>query len=109
MRAYYGNRWLMKKLTGTQRKYLRGLAHKLRPSILIGYEGLSDSVMKTLDKALDDKELIKVKFNKFKEEKETFCMNIESSTKGELVGLIGNVAIFYRQQSDPEKRKIKFS
>ena len=99
----------MKKLTGTQRKYLRGLAHSLRPSVLIGYEGLSTAVIKTLDKALDDKELIKIKFNKFKEEKSAYCVNIESATKSELVGLIGNVAIFYREQSDPEKKKIKLS
>jgi len=99
----------MEKLTGTQRKYLRGIAHSLRPSILVGYEGLSAAVMKTIDKALDDRELIKVKFNKFKEEKEAYCLNIESATKSEMVGLIGNVAIFYREQSDPEKRKIKLS
>lgn len=97
----------MNKLTGTQRKYLRGIAHNLRPSILIGYEGISTAVIKSIDKALDDRELIKVKFNKFKEEKEAFCVNIENATKSEMVGLIGNVAIFYREQSDPEKRKIK--
>lgn len=99
----------MKKLTGTQRKYLRGIAHSLRPSVLIGYEGLSTSVIKTVDKALNDHELIKIKFNKFKEEKDTYCVNIESATNSEMVGLIGNVAIFYRQQADPEKRKIKLS
>jgi len=99
----------MKKLTGTQRKYLRGIAHRLRPNILIGYEGLSAAVIKTIEKALDDHELIKIKFNKFKEEKESYCVNIESSTKSEMVGLIGNVAIFYRQQADPEKRKIKLT
>jgi RNA-binding protein len=99
----------MEKLTGTQRKYLRGIAHALRPSILIGYEGLSTAVIKTIEKALDDHELIKVKFNKFKEEKEIYCENIESATKSEMVGLIGNVAIFYREQADPEKRRIKFN
>jgi len=99
----------MKKLTGTQRKYLRGIAHSLRPNILIGYEGISAAVIKTIEKALDDHELIKVKFNKFKEEKEKYCTDIESATTSEMVGLIGNVAIFYKEQVDPEKRKIKLS
>lgn len=99
----------MEKLTGTQRKYLRGIAHSLKPSVLIGYEGLSAAVMKALEKALDDRELIKVKFNKFKEEKDAYCADIAKTTKSELVGLIGNVAIFYREHSDPEKRKIKFN
>jgi len=98
----------MEKLTGTQRKYLRGIAHSLKPVVLIGYEGISGVVIKTIEKALDDHELIKIKFNKFKEEKEEFCSNIEETTKSEMVGLIGNVAIFYRENPDPKKRGIKF-
>jgi len=31
---------------------------------------------------------------------------IEKETESELVGMIGHIAIFYRQQRDPEKRKI---
>ena len=31
---------------------------------------------------------------------------IEKETASELVGMIGHIAIFYRQQKDPEKRKI---
>ncbi len=96
----------MEKLTGTQRKYLRGLAHKLKPVVIIGYEGLSSSVIRTIQKAFDDHELIKIKFNKFKEEKKEYCSNIETQTNGEMVGLIGNVAVFYKQHPDPKKRKI---
>jgi RNA-binding protein len=99
----------MEKLTGTQRKYLRGIAHSLKPVVLIGYEGLSSSVIKTIQKAFDDHELIKIKFNKFKEVKKEYCSNIETETNSEMVGLIGNVAIFYRQNKDPRKRKIDLS
>jgi RNA-binding protein len=96
----------MEKLTGTQRKYLRGVAHSLKPVVLIGLEGLSASVIKTIKKAFDDHELIKIKFNKFKEEKKAYCSNIESETNSEMIGLIGNVGIFYKQHPDPRKRKI---
>jgi len=96
----------MDKLTGTARKHLRGLAHRLSPVVIIGYEGVSDSVIKTIAKALDDHELIKVKFNKFKEEKKPLSLDIETKTKSHMVGLIGNVAIFYKQNPDEKKRKI---
>jgi RNA-binding protein len=32
---------------------------------------------------------------------------IEKETASELVGIIGHIAIFYRQQKNPEKRKIQ--
>jgi len=97
----------MEKLKGKQRKSLRGLAHGLEPVVMIGYEGLTEAVYKALEKALDDHELIKVKFNKFKEEKEKLSSQIEEATKSELIGMIGHVAIFYRMNHDEEKRKIQ--
>ncbi|MCX6112309.1 MAG: ribosome assembly RNA-binding protein YhbY [Proteobacteria bacterium] len=96
----------IKKLRGKDRKYLRGLAHSLTPVVIIGHEGLTDAIIKTVDKALNDHELIKIRFNKFKEEKKELSSKIESSTSSEMVGMIGNVAIFYRMNRDEKKRKI---
>jgi len=93
-------------LTGSERKYLRGLAHSFKPVVLVGKGGLTERVLDSLDRALDDHELIKVKFNEFKEEKKTLSRQIEEKAKAETVGLIGNVAIFYREQKDERKRKI---
>ncbi|MEI6092798.1 MAG: YhbY family RNA-binding protein [bacterium] len=96
----------MEKLKGKNRKYLRGLAHNLDPVILIGHEGFTPSIIKAVEKALADHELIKIKFNKFKEEKEELSLELENLTKSEMVGMIGNVAIFYKQNPDKDKRKI---
>jgi Predicted RNA-binding protein containing KH domain, possibly ribosomal protein len=57
--------------------------------------------------ALNDHELIKVKFGEFKEAKKEISAEIAQSTKSELVGIIGNIAMFYRPHPQPEKRKIK--
>jgi RNA-binding protein len=97
----------MEKLKGKNRKYLRGLAHALVPVVMIGYEGLTEAIFKAVNKALDDHELIKIKFGKFKEEKEELSAQIEKATSSEMVGMIGNVAIFYRMNPDEEKRKIR--
>ena len=97
----------MEKLKGKQRKYLRGLAHNLDPVVMVGHEGLTDKVIKAIKTTLDDHELIKIKFTKFKEEKKELSTKIEEATDSEMVGMIGNTAIFYRMNPDEEKRKIK--
>ena len=97
----------MEQLKGSQRKYLRSQAHHLKPLVLIGRNGINKQVMGSVDLALKDHELIKVKFGEFKEVKKEISAEIAQTTKSELIGIIGNIAIFYRQHAEPEKRKIK--
>ena len=47
-------------MTGKQRAYLRGLANTLPALYQIGKNGLDEATVKTLDEALEAKELIKV-------------------------------------------------
>jgi|WetSurSiteA1Bulk_404760.scaffolds.fasta_scaffold48903_2 RNA-binding protein len=98
----------MKKLEGFQRKYLRGLAHGLKPVVLIGQKGLTDELVKSAEQAFQSHELIKVKFNDFKEkeQKNEISRTLEKKTGSELVGAVGHIYIFFRQQEDPEKLKI---
>ncbi|MFH1082849.1 MAG: ribosome assembly RNA-binding protein YhbY [Pseudomonadota bacterium] len=98
----------MKKLEGFQRKYLRGLAHSLKPVVLIGQKGLTAEVLRSAKQAVERHELIKVKFHDFKEkeQKAELIELLEQETGSEIVGVTGHTTIFFRQQSDPEKRKI---
>lgn len=98
----------MKTLTGFEKKYLRGLAHGLRPMILIGKEGITDGIVRATDEALSQHELIKMKFNDFKEkdQKETITSELVAQTGAALVGSIGHTVVLYRPQKDPEKRRI---
>ena len=95
----------MEPLKGSQRKYLRAQAHHLKPIVIIGAKGVTEHLLVSVDVALKDHELIKVKFAEFKESKKEISEEIAKATESEQVGLIGNIAIFYRQQPDPEKRK----
>ncbi|MDP2854164.1 MAG: ribosome assembly RNA-binding protein YhbY [Smithellaceae bacterium] len=97
----------MEPLKGSQRKYLRGEAHHLKPLVMIGTKGVTEQLLGSVDLALKDHELIKVKFGEFKESKEEIAAEIAKATKSEVVGLIGNIAIFYRPCPQTEKRKIK--
>jgi RNA-binding protein len=96
----------MTKLKGFQRRHLRALAHHLDPICLVGKNGVSDTLIGSIDAALDARELIKVKFNDCKPEKKELSALIEQRTRSHLVGLIGNIAILYRRHPDPEKRSI---
>jgi RNA-binding protein len=97
----------MEKMKGSARKYLRSLAHHLKPVVIVGKNGVSAQLISSVDLALKDHELIKVKFGEFKEAKKEISEDIAKATKSEVVGIIGNIVILYRQQQDPGKRKIK--
>ena len=96
----------MEKLTGKQRKYLRGIAHSLNPVVQIGRNGLTDPVLKQIDDALNTHELIKIKFIDFIDEKKEIAAEIEKKLKCENCGSVGHVFVFFRQNEDPEKRKV---
>jgi RNA-binding protein len=95
-------------LKGFQRTYLRGLAHGIKPVVLVGQQGVSDGIVQSVEEALQRHELIKLKFIDFKEKdrKTAMAAAIEEKTDCEMVGMIGHTGIFYRAHHDPEKRKI---
>ncbi len=94
-------------LTGKQKAYLKKLVHSLNPAVMIGGKGVSEQVIKTIDEELELKELIKIKFSDFKEEKKELFPQIAEEVNAIAIDLIGNVGILYRQNPDPEKQKIK--
>jgi len=96
----------MKRLKGSQRTYLLGLANSLKPVVQIGKNGLSPEVLTMIRQALDSHELIKIKFLEFKQERKILSKTIAEQTNAELIGIIGHVAIYYKQNPDTEKRVI---
>ena len=95
-------------LKGFQRKYLRALAHPLKPVVLIGQRGVTDELLKSLDEALNQHELIKLKFieNKNRADKARMLQTLQNAAHVHLVGTIGHTAIFYRPSSDQERQRI---
>lgn len=96
----------MTDLTSSQRKHLRGLAHHLQPVVQVGQGGLTPRVLAAVRDALDAHELIKVKFGAFREHKREIATEIGEAAGAGVVGVIGNIGIFYRQQDDPDRRRI---
>jgi len=77
-------------LKGFQRKYLRALAHPLKPVVLIGQRGVTDELLKSLDEALNQHELIKLKFieNKNRADKARMLQTLQNAAHVHLVGTI---------------------
>lgn len=96
----------MERLKGSQRKWLRGMAHGLRPVVQIGQKGLSGAALREVDAALDVHELIKIQAPGPKEDKQEIARRIEDELGAQAVGLIGHMIILYRENPDPEQRRI---
>ena len=98
----------MDTLTGFEKRFLRGLAHSLKPLVYVGQRGITRSLIDAMNDALDHHELVKIKFLevKDKEKKLALVRQIELSVAGQMVGMVGHMATFYRQQPDPQRRRI---
>jgi RNA-binding protein len=97
----------MMALKGSQKKYLRAQAHALKALVQVGKKGASAEVVTALDQALRDHELVKVRFLEHKEEKEVLSGILSEQTGSDVVGSVGHIVIFYRENPLPEKRRFK--
>lgn len=99
----------MQPLKSFQKKYLRGLAHGLRPVVQIGQKGISAGLMSELDQALETHELIKIKFNdvKTKGDKLKVLDTVCEQSNCELVALLGHVSILYRRHQDRDREHLR--
>lgn len=89
-------------LTEPQKRYLRGLAHKLKPVVMLGNAGLSEGVANELDLSLEHHELIKVRVSaEDRETRDALIQALCESARCELVQRIGHIAILYRAAKKP--------
>jgi RNA-binding protein len=95
------------ELKGYQRSYLTKLSHKIDPSVMLGAKGLTEPLIKQTAEAIEHHELIKVKFADNKKIREELSRELAKAVDAELIRVIGNIAILYRQAREPDHRKIK--
>jgi RNA-binding protein len=89
------------ELSERQRKYLRGLGHALNPVLLIGNAGVTPAVIAEAKRALQDHELIKVKFRGAEREaRDTGLAELAASTESVLLQRIGHTALYYKRRND---------
>ena len=81
-------------------RQLKAQAQLLKPTLFVGKAGVSDEFLKSLETQLAEKELVKLKFVAFKEQKKMLCQKLLSETRSLLVMRVGNVAVLYRKNDD---------
>lgn len=93
--------YLKMKLTNNQKKYLRSIAHDLKPFVMIGQHGLSESVIAEIDSTMLKHELIKIKLRvENRDEKQKIIEKILEFSHAEIVQVIGGVLVIYRPFED---------
>ncbi|MBT3186790.1 MAG: ribosome assembly RNA-binding protein YhbY [Candidatus Thioglobus sp.] len=92
------------KLTNNQKKFLRSKGHALKPVVMVGQHGLSESVLAELESSMNKHELLKIKIRtEDKDEKQKMIDKIIEFSQSHLVQVIGNVMVIYRAfDEDPQ-------
>jgi len=85
-------------LSASQKRYLRGFAHDLKPVILVGQKGITPALLAELDGALAHHELVKVKLGgDDRDERAQSIDTILGHSGADLVQAIGKTATFFRR------------
>ncbi len=86
----------MVPLTNAQMRACKAQAQRLKAKLKVGKEGLSPQFLAALDDALKHHELVKVKFDDFKEQKKELAPQLAEKSGSHLVTRVGNVVVLFR-------------
>lgn len=84
-------------LTGKQKRFLRSEAHHLDPIFQVGKGGVSGTMLRQIEEALEARELLKVSILQNNEDdKHDVANQLAEGTSAELVQLIGHTVVLYK-------------
>ena len=96
----------MTSLTSKQRAHLRRLAHHMKPVVLVGSDGVTDSLLESVAEAFNTREVLKVKLQESAPiDASDAADQIAARLEGvHPVQMIGRTAVLYRPH--PESPEI---
>lgn len=89
---------MIEPLPSPEIRKLKAAAQRLKASVHVGKAGLSPQFIAAVRQELDRHELIKLKFDDFKEERKALSKRIAEETSSQLIWMVGHVAVFYRKR-----------
>jgi len=97
-----------KPLTSKQKSYLRGLGHHLTIMAMLGKEGITDRVLKTVEETVAAHELVKVKVQEnFPHDRHEAGEMLAAASRTQLVQVLGRTLLLYRANPDlPADKRI---
>ncbi|MDG2018042.1 MAG: ribosome assembly RNA-binding protein YhbY [Porticoccaceae bacterium] len=91
--------------SSADKKYLRSLGHSLKPVVTVAGNGLTETVLAELDRALSDHELIKVKLAVGdRDAKKATIDEICQQSKSQLIQSIGHMILLFRKADKPNPK-----
>ena len=89
-------------LTKKLKYQLKGEAHSIKPSVLLGNKGLTPAVIDEINHALNAHELIKIKLTGIERtDKEGIINQICQALDAHLIQLVGHNVTLYRKNPEP--------
>ena len=99
-------RKLQMELTTKQRQYLKVKAAELKPVVMIGKNGITESVIEEIKSSIEQHELIKVKAKaEDREQRDELAQYLAEQSESTVVQFLGNNLTLFKQA----KKNSKFS
>ena len=95
----------MQKLTNPEIRKLKARAQLLEATFKVGRAGVTDGFVQSITTAFRHHDLIKVRFDEFKEEKDALSAVLAEKTFSQLIMRVGHVAVFFKAlpaKAEPE-------
>jgi len=90
----------MRELSSKEKAELRGVAQRLKPSIIVGKNGVTDALVAEMQKFLNAEKLVKVGFNASRDELPTLEQALETRCDCVSVGGVGKKRSFFKEQEE---------
>ncbi|CAM4453682.1 MAG: RNA-binding protein [Legionellaceae bacterium] len=92
-------------ISSPKKKYLKARAHSLKPTVIIGQQGLTEAVHKEIEQVLNDHELIKIRINaENRIEKNEMATHICEQQQAAFIQLIGHILVIYRPSPNKKNK-----
>jgi RNA-binding protein len=86
-------------ISNRELRALKARAQLLKPMLKVGKDGLSPAFLKELDAMLTHHDLVKVKFDGFKEQKKELGPKLAESVRAKVVMQVGHVVVLFRRKT----------
>ncbi|HTD68267.1 MAG TPA: YhbY family RNA-binding protein [Candidatus Limnocylindria bacterium] len=90
---------MVEELPNRELRALKARAQLLKPMLKVGKDGLSPAFLKAVDDALTHHQLVKVKFDDFKERKKELGPKLAESVKANVITQVGHVIVLFRRSA----------
>ena len=85
-------------ISNRELRALKARAQLLKPMLKVGKDGLSPAFLKEVDTTLAHHDLVKVKFDEFKEQKKELGPKLAESVRAKVVMQVGHVVVLFRRK-----------